>query len=94
MTDEHNGPDPWKVARDKIEDALRELAAAAVDEEGPTFLTDWYIVAAGHIEAPDGSLSVYRRLCPTEQAPHATLGLIRYELGRLEAHLHADVREE
>lgn len=91
MSDEPEEKNPWAVAREAIDDALRtflESAQGDDTEPRPMFLTSWTVVACGYVAGEDGrSSSAYNRLSRDDQAPHVTLGLLEYEL----AHYKADL---
>lgn len=78
-------------AVEKIEEILRDLINSHNHDHPPEFLTDWILVAAAHVDEPDGeSETAYRRMSRHHQPPHATLGLLNYELTKMENFLITD----
>lgn len=78
---------PHEVAKEKIEDILRELIQQ--ESKGEEFLTDYVILAAAHVETPgeNRGTTSYRRLMRDGQSPHNTLGLLKNEQVNFEMHM-------
>ena len=64
------------TARERLDEALRDYIAEVSDG---AILTDWVSIAAATTLDDIGTgRTLYTFICPQQQPPHITLGLIRY----------------